>query len=113
MRRGLVVAVIGLGLLTSPAPAQQPEAEPETEEALPPGPGREDTFHACTPCHATAVIRRSALSRGDWDALMDWMTEKHGMNPLEGELRETIVDYLAGAFPPRRAGRGRNPFLTE
>jgi hypothetical protein len=88
----------------------------ETPEVLPPGHGREETFGYCTPCHSTAVIRRSRLSREQWDELMDWMSEKHGMNPLAGEMREVIVDYLAGAFPPAQPAGGRhggNPFLTD
>ena len=87
----------------------------ETPEALPEAPGREETFYACTACHGTAVIRRSRLSREGWDGLMDWMTEKQGMAPLEGEQRRVIVDYLARAFPPgtQRQPRGGNPFLTQ
>ena len=29
---------------------------------------------------------------------MDRMTEKHGMNPLDGALRETIVDDIGRGF---------------
>lgn len=86
----------------------------ETEDALPPGHGREDTFPRCTACHSTAIIRRSGLSRERWDALMDWMVEKQNMTPLEPDMRVVIVDYLAAAFPARRANpRARNPFLTD
>ncbi len=104
-----------------PAPQQRAEQTAaveqtaETPEALPEGNGREDTFYRCTACHSTAVIRRSRLSRERWDELMDWMTERHGMPPLEGEERRLIVGYLAGAFPPqeqRRRGPA-NPFLTD
>lgn len=84
----------------------------ETPEALPEAPGREETFHACTACHGTAVISRSRLPREGWDELMDWMTEKHGMARLEGEERRVIVDYLARAFPPGQR-RGANPFLAR
>lgn len=101
--------------LTLPAVAQtldavtQPVEEPS---ALPDGAGRDETFYTCVACHSTAIIRRSALDRVRWDGLMDWMVEKHGMNPLEGEERRVIVDYLAQAFPPRAApGRARSPFL--
>lgn len=87
-------------------------ARTEVETVLADGPGRAETFGYCTACHNTALIRRSAFTRDRWDELMDWMTEKQGMNPLEGELRETIVDYLAGQYGPRQRGpRGGNPFL--
>jgi len=85
----------------------------EEETVLAEGEGRAETFGYCVACHNTALIRRSAFTRERWDELMDWMTEKHGMNPLEGELRRTIVDYLAGAYGPRERGpRGGNPFLN-
>lgn len=88
-------------------------ANVEEETVLAEGPGRSETFGYCVACHNTAVIRRSAFTRDRWDELMDWMTEKHGMTPLEGELRQTIVDYLAGAYGPRQRGpRGGNPFLN-
>lgn len=88
-------------------------ANVEEETVLAEGPGRSETFGSCVACHNTALIRRSAFTRERWDELMDWMTEKHGMNPLEGELRRTIVDYLAGAYGPRERGpRGGNPFLN-
>lgn len=85
----------------------------ETEDVLPAGAGRGETFGYCVGCHNTAIIRRSQFPRDQWDGLMDWMVERHNMNPLEGELRTTIVDYLAQHFGPQQApARGRNPFLN-
>jgi hypothetical protein len=90
-------------------PAAAEERAAETPEVLPEGPGREDTFYRCTACHSTAVISRSRLSRDRWDELMDWMTERHGMPPLEGEERQLVVDYLAGAFPRVTSGGAARP----
>jgi hypothetical protein len=85
----------------------------EEENVLAEGEGRSEVFGYCTACHNTALIRRSAFTRERWDELMDWMTEKHGMNALEGEFRDTIVDYLARHYGPRTRGpRGGNPFLN-
>lgn len=96
------------------AEAAQAVTQPTEEETiLPDGHGRSETFGYCVACHSTAIIRRSQFSREQWDGLMDWMTEKHGMNRLEGELRETIVNYLATHFGSAQApARGRNPFLN-
>jgi mono/diheme cytochrome c family protein len=96
------------------AEAAQAITQPAEEETvLPEGHGRAETFGYCVACHSTAIIRRSHFSRDQWEGLMDWMTEKHGMNALEGELRQTIVDYLATHFGPRQApARGGNPFLN-
>ena len=86
---------------------------PEEPSVLPDGPGRDEMFYGCVACHDTAVIRRSRLSRPQWDDLMDWMVERHGMAPLEGDDRKLIVDYLAQHFGPAQApARGRNPFLN-
>ena len=105
MRRWLATLLLLPGLAVAQT-AEEPSA-------LPAGPGQEETFYACTACHSTAIIRRSGLPRPQWDGLMDWMTEKHGMNPLEGEERRVIVDYLARHFGPRQpAGRARSPFLN-
>ena len=85
----------------------------EEETVLADGDGRSEVFGYCTACHNTALIRRSAFTRDRWDELMDWMAEKHGMNPLEGEFRTTIVDYLGRHYGPRaRSPRGGNPFLN-
>ena len=96
------------------AEAAQAVTQPAEEETiLPAGHGRAETFGYCVACHSTAIIRRSQFSREQWDGLMDWMTDKHAMNRLEGELRETIVNYLATHFGPAQApARGRNPFLN-
>ena len=111
MRRSFALLVLlpGLAFAQSPDPTQVVE-EPTV---LPAGPGQEETFYACTACHSTAIIRRSGFPRPQWDGLMDWMVEKQGMTPLEGEERRVIVDYLAEHFGPRQpANRARNPFLN-
>ncbi|NKC34233.1 aldehyde dehydrogenase [Falsiroseomonas selenitidurans] len=120
------LAVLGLALLLAspvlirPAaaqPASQADAaramaeRAEEESVLAEGEGRSETFGYCTACHNTALIRRSRFSRAQWDGLMDWMTERHGMNPLEGEFRDLIVDYLARHYGPSQS-RARNPFLN-
>jgi cytochrome c5 len=105
-------SLVAAALLALAPPAARAQ---ETPDALPEAPGREEVFHACTACHGVAVIGRSRLTREGWDELMDWMTEKQGMAPLEGEDRRVIVDYLARALPPgtQQQRRGGNPFLAR
>ncbi|RVT89943.1 aldehyde dehydrogenase [Rhodovarius crocodyli] len=108
MRRLMLAAV----LVAAPAFAQTPDGQEEIS-VLPEGPGQEEVFYGCSACHNTAVIRRSRLSREQWDGLMDWMVEKHGMTPLEPADRQVIVDYLARHFGPSQQRPGwRNPFLN-
>jgi hypothetical protein len=99
---------LALALVLAAVPARA-----EDETVLPPGEGRAEVFGLCTACHDTAVIRRSRLTRQQWDGLMDWMSERHGMAQLDDGLRSSVVDYLARSFGPAAApgGRGRNPFL--
>jgi hypothetical protein len=104
--RSLCIAVLLLG--ADSATAQQ---DAEAPEAMPSGPGRDETFHFCTGCHSAMIIRRQGMSRERWDATLTWMTERHGMPPLEGKERALILDYLAQAFPPRNAP-ACSPFLT-
>lgn len=91
----------------------QPAAPAEDPSVLPDGEGRDEVFYGCTACHSSALIRRSRLSHAQWDGLMDWMAERHGMAPLEGADRSLVVNYLARHFGPAQApARGRNPFLN-
>ena len=101
--------ILALACTVGIAAAQTAVEEPS---ALPAGNGQEEVFYACTACHSTGIIRRSGFPRAQWDGLMDWMTENHGMNPLEGAERTLIVDYLAQHFGPRAPARGRSPFLN-
>jgi len=124
--RLLPYAAVAVLLFASATIAQTPDSaqrqaeaatalaeQQEEETVLAEGEGRSEVFGYCTACHNTALIRRSAFTRERWDELMDWMTEKHEMNPLEGEFRDTIVDYLARHYGPRaRRPRGGNPFLN-
>ncbi len=115
---GLLMLLGGGMALAQPAALAQTSLDAATQptedpSVLPPGDGQEDVFYACTACHSTAIIRRSRFSRERWDELMTWMTEVHGMNPLEGEERTLIVGYLAQHFGPAQTpARGRNPFLN-
>jgi len=117
--RWLAVVALLAALAAGSVPGQEAlgqGASAETQEdetILPEGEGRSETFGYCTACHSTALIRRSRFTRQQWDGLMDWMSERQGMTPLEGEFREIIVGYLATHFgPDQLPPRGRNPFLN-
>lgn len=103
-----LVLAIGLSAFSSLAGAQTEE----TPEALPEGPGREETFYGCVACHGSAIIRQQGMTRERWDETLRVMTAKHGMADYDGELRDLILDYLAKNFPPRRRAPD-NPFLAQ
>ena len=64
----------------------------------------------CGACHSMRLVRQQGMTRSRWDETLDWMVDRHGMPKLAGDERETILDYLALAFPPKKRER-QNPFL--
>lgn len=85
----------------------------DVPENLPDAPNREEVFYFCTACHGSALVARQGLSRDRWDEVLTYMTDRHGMPPLEGAERDRYLDYLAEALPSRRRGGFTNPFLQR
>ena len=112
---GLLAVGLSLGARAqSPTPAFSPSAE--TPDSLPEGPGREETFYACTACHNFKLVAAQGMSRAQWDDSLAWMTARHNMADIQGADRALILDYLEKHFPPRapaRAGGWRNPFAPQ
>jgi hypothetical protein len=109
---------LGLTLIAgSAALAQQPAFTPreETPEEFAAGPGRDETFYACTACHNFKLVAQQGMSRRQWEDTLVLMTQRHGMPPLDDKDREVVLSYLEAAYPPRTpAGRGwQNPFLNR
>lgn len=65
-------------------------------------PGVEETYYACVACHSEMIVAQQGLSKTDWDELLDWMVEEQGMDELEADEREVILDYLATHYNPDR-----------
>ena len=86
----------------------------ERQEDYPEAPGREQAFYACIACHGFKLVAQQGQTRQQWDDTLNWMTTRHGMPPLDGDLRKTVLDYLETAFPPRTAPGGwKNPFSGQ
>jgi len=97
------------------ADAQPKVGDDETPEQYPAGPHRDDTFYFCTVCHGFKIVAAQGMSRSRWDESLDWMVQRHSMAPVEGEVREKILDYLSTAFPEkaRAPGGWKNPFAPK
>jgi len=91
-------------------------AQEETPESLPDFAGRDETFGYCIGCHSMKVVSRQGMERSRWHETLNWMTEKHGMPAPDADMRKTLLDYLAQAFPPKapgQAGGWVNPFAPK
>jgi hypothetical protein len=114
-----LASLVVLVVAAFPAPesaAQSRRVRPPEEqpEQYPDGPNREDTFYFCTACHSFKIVAQQGMSRERWDESLTWMTERHNMPQVHGKDRDKILDYLAGAFPERRAPAGwTNPFAPK
>ena len=110
-----IVAVLGLLAVSSLASAQSraPAFTPsdESPEDFPAGPGRDETFYACTACHNFKLIAQQGMNRRQWEDSLDWMIKRHNMPPLASNERKIVLDYLSATYPPRtRPGGWQNPF---
>jgi hypothetical protein len=116
------LALQGAGAQTAaPPPGSAPAPSAfapggESPEDLPAGPGREETFYACTACHNFKLVAAQGMTRAQWDDSLTWMTTRHNMADIQGADRDLILDYLEKHYPPRapsRAGGWRNPFAPQ
>ncbi len=114
MPRLLALTVVAGMLLTTPAIAQTTfTPREESPEEFAAGKGRDETFYACTACHGFRLVAQQGLTRAQWEDSIALMVRRHNMPPLDDKNRETVLNYLEAAYPPR-APVGRrdwvNPF---
>ena len=109
-----VSLICALSLVVPVASAQTFTPSEERPEDYPEGPGREPTFYACTPCHGFKIVAQQGQSRRQWEDIFDLMTKRHGMPPIDGDLRKIVLDYLETTYAPRQAPGGwQNPFVGK
>ncbi|MDE0406375.1 MAG: aldehyde dehydrogenase [Alphaproteobacteria bacterium] len=100
MRTALAAAL--LLVVCAAAPAVLGTPEPEEFGLMVAAPGASETFYACTPCHSERIVVQQGLTREQWDEALDLMVEEHEMEPIEGDARTVILDYLAEHYGPDR-----------
>ena len=84
------------------ASAGLPPPEPEDYGVMVAAPGASETFDACTSCHSERIVAQQGLTREQWDELLDWMVEEQEMEPIKGDARTAILDYLGAHYGPDR-----------
>ena len=113
MRRWTLAALAGF-LWVAPAQAQSTfTPREESPEEFVAGPGRDETFYACTACHGFKLVAQQGMTRAQWEDSINLMVRRHNMPVLDDKERATVLGYLETAYPPRLpAARGnwQNPF---
>jgi len=110
------LALAAAMLLSGASLAQQFTPRDENPEDFPAGPGRDDTFYACTACHGFKLIAQQGMNRRQWEDSVDLMVRKHAMPPLPEKELKVVLDYLEATFPPRAPAQSRgwqNPFAPR
>ncbi len=62
---------------------------------LTPGENMELVAAICSACHSLHMVAQQGLSRKRWDKMLDWMIEEQGMEELDDDVREAVLDYLS------------------
>lgn len=112
----LVLAALVVLNVAALSKAQQFVPRDENPEDFPAGPGRDDTFYACTACHGFKMVAQQGMNRRQWEESIQLMVDRHGMPPLPDKEQKVVLDYLEKTYPPRapEPGRGwQNPFLPR
>jgi competence protein ComEA len=83
--------------------AQSGDAPPKPGDqypTLPPGEGRDVMIRVCSHCHSPESAAGEAYDEAQWKEVVDEMAGK-GAEASQDEF-DTIVKYLAKAFPPAK-----------
>jgi len=70
-------------------------------DGLRPGLGREETYYLFSGCLKIGWIKQQRLRRTEWEMAVDKMAMDCKLDPLEGDERDIVVNYLV-----RNYGRG-------
>ena len=97
-----VMAAALLLVVCAAAPAVPGTPEPDEFGLMVAAPGASETFYACTPCHSERIVVQQGLTREQWDEVLDLMVEEHEMEPITGDARMVILDYLGEHYGPDR-----------
>ena len=110
-RRPQKVASLLSGALVATVLCVNGAAAQDSPDLLPEGPGRDETFYICSACHGFEIVVQQGMARRQWDETITYMTDRHGMPPLEGDDRELVLNYLTEHWPARQRRGATNPFL--
>ena len=109
---GAMLASLAVSVLAQPATFTPRDENPEEFVA---GPGRDETFYACTACHNFKLVAQQGMNRRQWEEILVVMYNRHGMPELDAKDREVVLSYLETAYPQRaqEGGGWQNPFSNR
>ena len=67
--------------------------------------GWEVVQSTCTECHAALLITQNSGNLSVWESRIRWMQETQGLQQLESNEEQTILNYLATNYPQKSASR--------
>ncbi|WP_217906214.1 c-type cytochrome [Vibrio natriegens] len=76
-------------------PSSGMEVKSAGDGILTPGENMALVAAICSACHSLHMVAQQGLSRTRWDKMLDWMIEEQGMEELDGDNREAVLDYLS------------------
>ena len=107
--QGLITAASMTALLCGSNPPLAQEAGAiDPYSGLLMAPGWETARAHCTVCHSAQLITSQQGDRASWLSMIRWMQKTQGLWPLDEQTEKTILDYLAGSYPPARSSRRQN-----
>jgi len=90
-------------LWSVPGFTADPEIDKETGLVI--SQGFEHVKKTCTVCHSPMLITQNKADRDGWLEMIRWMQAKQGLWPLEPDVENAILDYLAANYGPTAASR--------
>jgi virginiamycin B lyase len=105
----------------APAPAEQPQSQSGTRAGppvanaidvkLPEGVAKQWVEESCVQCHALSRVARAGNTRAEWASVVEAMIRLGA--PLTPNKVDSVIDYLAAAFPNKSPQPKLIPGSTE
>ena len=85
-----------------PEAAASPESTSPEVGILVIAEGAQATHAYCTVCHSERIVAQQGLSREDWEEVLEYMVDEHGMTPIEAPDFDLVIEYLSTHYGPER-----------
>lgn len=66
----------------------------------------------CTVCHSAKLIVQNKATRQGWVDTIRWMQDTQGLQQLDQNTEQQILNYLATHYAPKAQGR-RSPLVID